>query len=117
MIEKNKVTIIIPVYNSAAFIEETINSCLRQTYKAVEIIVIDDCSTDGTIDYLKNVNGITLYMNSENKGISKNLNFAVRECSGDYVIFLGHDDILPCTHVEKMIIELSTENQISKRII
>ena len=100
-----KVSIVILTYNSGSYIKSTLSSCFSQTYKNLEILIVDDGSSDGTEEYLNGINGIKLIKNQENKGISKNLNAAVNNCSGEFIIFLGHDDILPSDHVEKMIAE------------
>ena len=105
-----KVLIIIPTYNGEKYIKETIDSCLNQTYKNIEIIVVDDCSTDNTVKILKSYgNKIHLTINKENQGIVKNLNKALLNKDGDYFIFLGHDDILPPKHVEIMVGEFNND--------
>jgi len=107
-----KVAIIIPTFNSCEYLHETLESCKNQSYRNIEIIVVDDCSTDGTVGFLKSINDIRVFFNKENKGISKNLNFAITQTDADYAIFMGHDDILPCTHVEKMLQEIKTDTEI-----
>jgi glycosyltransferase involved in cell wall biosynthesis len=91
------VSICIPVFNTILYIEETINCFLNQSYKNIEIIVQDDCSTDGTWQlllekYLKNP-CIRLYRNELNKGVGENWNVCYEKSSGDYVIMANADDI------------------------
>ena len=100
----NKVSIIIPTFNTGIFIHETIASCKNQTYPNIEIIVVDDCSSDGTtLEALKTYSGLRLFKNKENLGISKTINFGANQATGDFILFLGHDDILPSFHVERMV--------------
>lgn len=101
-----KVSIIIPVYNGEKYIKETIDSCLNQTYKNVEIIVIDDCSSDGSVACLKLFKEkINLQINPSNLGIVKTINKATMAINSDFFIFLGHDDVLPNKHIEIMVSE------------
>ena len=105
-----KVSIIIPTYNGAKYIKETIDSCLNQSYKNIEIIVVDDCSSDSTVDILKSYeNRIHLTINKTNQGIVKNLNNMTLGLESEYFIFLGHDDILPTNHIEIMIGEFDDD--------
>jgi glycosyltransferase involved in cell wall biosynthesis len=103
----DKVLIITPTYNGEKYIKETIDSCLNQTYKNLEIIVVDDCSSDSTVEILNSyTNRINLTTNQNNQGITKNLNKALpNRKDGKYFIFLGHDDVLPPNHVEIMVNE------------
>jgi glycosyltransferase involved in cell wall biosynthesis len=89
-----KVTIVIPTYNRARFISETLESAMRQTYKDYEVLVVDDGSTDDTAAVVKRVAPGARYVYQENTGIPEVLNVCVREARGEYVHFLGSDDIL-----------------------
>ena len=86
------VSVIIPCYNSARYLAETIESVLAQTYPRVEIILIDDGSTDATAqiaqDYPVN------YVYQANRGISAARNSGFLHSQGKYVLFLDHDDRL-----------------------
>ena len=108
-----KIAIIILTFNSAKYLAETIECCKNQSYKNIEIIIVDDASTDGTQDFLNSLDDVSLFFNETNKGISKNLNFAVNQTDAEYIIFLGHDDSLPYTHVEKMLQEIKSDPQIA----
>ena len=99
----DKVSIVIPTYNSMKYIDETIQSCVSQTHQNIEIIIIDDCSADGTRRYLQTLDNVVYIENKQNEGISKNVNKGVKISTGKYVIILGHDDILPNFHIEKML--------------
>lgn len=99
-------TIIIPVYNGEKFIKETIESCLNQTiFTQLEIIVIDDASTDSSISIINDFNFIKLIRNKINRGIARNINKGIEMANGEYVMLLGHDDLLEPSHIEIMINE------------
>lgn len=98
MIKEYKISVIIPAYNSANYIERCINSVMNQTIPVYEIIVINDGSTDKTIEILSNIkkkhNGIDLLkvMNQVNSGPSKARNLGVKESNGNWIAFLDADD-------------------------
>lgn len=100
------VSIIIAHYNLADYISEAIGSCLHQTYKNIEIIVIDDCSNDKAA--LKKIYGlrkkypeVKLMKNIVNKGSAKTYNIAIEKAKGEYVCCLDADDKFKKTFVEK----------------
>ena len=74
-----KVSIVMSVYNGEKYLKNSIESILDQTYKDFEFLIIDDCSSDKTVDILKEYQAldrrIKLYFNKENKGLTINLNF------------------------------------------
>ncbi|MDN2667520.1 hypothetical protein BCU90_07620 [Vibrio lentus] len=104
-----KVGIIIPTYNGSKYIVETINSCLEQSYKNIEIVVVDDCSTDDTYNLCQShfVDKIRLIKNEVNSGLPTSINRGVNSIESDYFIYLGHDDLLPEEHVDSMLTEAS----------
>jgi glycosyltransferase involved in cell wall biosynthesis len=89
----NKISVIIPTYNNGRYICETIQSVISQTLSADEIIIINDGSTDNTIEILKNVvdNRITI-INQKNYGVSAARNRGLDIASGDFIAFLDADD-------------------------
>lgn len=91
------VSVIIPVYNGEEFIVEAIESVLNQTYQNIEIIVIDDKSTDGTLDriksYLDKSKNIKLITNKVNVGIGKNRQIGIDAAKGKYICWQDADDI------------------------
>lgn len=105
MKKKSLVSIIILTYNSGEWLKDTIGSCFNQTYRELEIVIVDDCSTDGTLDYLRSLKIIKLIERDSNQGIPKNVNCGVKNSQGEYILLLGHDDILPCKHIELMMQE------------
>ena len=92
---KNLVSIIIPLYNSQAYISECIASCLKQTHKNIEIIVVDDGSTDDGLDIVKRIahdyKKIHV-IHTKNNGVSSARNIGLKKASGDYICFTDADD-------------------------
>lgn len=87
-------SIIIPSFNRACLIEETIESVLSQSYKDYEIIVINDGSTDNTLQVLDKYKDSILIINQNNQGAEIARNNGVKSARGDYLVFLDSDDIL-----------------------
>ena len=96
--EKGKVSVVIPTYNQEKFIAETIESVLNQTYKKLEIVICDDCSSDNTAEIIKKYsqkdNRIKALFSEKNQGISRNFNKAFDNCTGEFTAFLGGDDLM-----------------------
>src|SRR5690349_581871 len=92
------ISICIPAYNNEAYIAETISSVLSQTYSVFEIIIVDDCSTDNTVEVVRKFNDhrIRFYQNEKNLGMHGNWNRALSLAKGEYVKLLcGDDTIFP----------------------
>lgn len=87
-----KVSILIPVYNQEKLIERCLNSIPKR--EDIEIIVVDDCSTDGTVEAVKKFENIKLIKNDKNLGIGLTRNKLLDNATGDYVFFLDSDDYL-----------------------
>jgi glycosyltransferase involved in cell wall biosynthesis len=98
--ENPTVSIIIPTYNYEAFLPTAIRSCLDQTYKPIEIIVVDDGSTDNTKEVVKELSGHIIYLYQENRGVSAARNRGLDLAKGDYLTFLDSDDYLTCDSIE-----------------
>lgn len=101
------VSIIIPVYNKAAFIGETLESALRQTYPHVELILVNDGSTDGSSEKLKTYSKqfpdrIKL-IDSPNRGVSAATNLGIKAAKGEYIQFLDADDCLSPDKIERQV--------------
>lgn len=92
-----KVSIIMPNYNCEKFIDETINSVLAQTYGNWELLIVDDCSTDNSVEIIKRYcdtdERIKLLVNETNSGAAASRNWALREATGRWIAFLDSDDI------------------------
>ncbi|PZF72395.1 glycosyltransferase family 2 protein [Taibaiella soli] len=100
------VSVIIPAYNAAPFLQTTIHSVMAQTYTAWECIVVDDGSTDDTakiaVEFVNSDSRIK-YFHKENGGLSSARNFGLEKSTGVYVQFLDADDILFPEKLEKMV--------------
>ena len=123
--EKNKVSIIIPVYNNEQDILTAITSVLNQTYKNWECIVVDDCSTDGTFDlvndfisknkytneYTNEYTNIVLLHNKINYGTYISINTGINASSGEYICCLGSDDVIIPEYFETNVKFLDRHNK------
>ena len=91
----DKISVIIPTYNRDKYIIESLNSVLKQTYHNLEIIIIDDCSTDNTEFLISQVkdNRIKYIKLKENKGSSFARNVGIEMATGNYITFQDSDDI------------------------
>jgi len=98
------VSIIIPTYNRAGFLKEAIKSVLAQTYKNIEVIVVDDGSTDNTPKLVKQfTDKRIIYLRQENKGASSARNKGIESARGNYIAFLDSDDIWLPQKIEKQL--------------
>ena len=108
------VSIITPSYNSETYIDETILSVLAQTYQDWEMLIVDDSSTDKSLEILKSYalqdTRIKLLINEENLGAAESRNKAVEASLGDYIAFLDSDDIWLPLKLEKQIGLMENEN-------
>lgn len=98
-----KVSIVIPVYNGADYLEEAIQSALAQTYSNIELIVVNDGSKDdGASERIALSHGKRLrYFSKANGGVASALNLAVSQMTGDYFSWLSHDDLYCPEKVER----------------
>jgi len=103
----NLVSIITPSYNSSKFIEECVNSVLLQSYSNWELLIVDDCSDDNSIELLLNLEKIDERIKvtflENNIGASMARNIAIRDAKGRYIAFLDSDDIWERNKLEKQI--------------
>lgn len=102
---KGLVSIIMPSYNSEAYITSTIKTILAQTYTDWELIIVDDCSTDDTVEKIMEFNDprIKLFFNEHNSGAAVSRNRALREATGKWIAFQDSDDIWHPTKLEKQL--------------
>jgi glycosyltransferase involved in cell wall biosynthesis len=100
-----KVSIVIPVYNGSNYLKEAIDSALAQTYKNIEIIVVNDGSTDNgaTEKIAKSYGKKIRYYSKENGGVATALNLGIEKMKGEYFSWLSHDDLYYPDKVEKQI--------------
>ena len=100
-----QITVAIPVYNGEGYVHLAIQSVLDQTYSDFELLIVDNCSTDGTLEVVKAFSDprIRLHVNSSNLGMVGNWNRSVELATGEYIKFLSHDDLLDTTCLEEQI--------------
>lgn len=106
--KKNKneiISIIVPVYNVEKYLSECIDSILHQTYKDIEVLLIDDGSTDSSykicLDYVKRDPRIKVFQ-KQNEGLGKTRNYGVKKASGEYIMFVDADDYISVDCVENL---------------
>ena len=98
------VSCVIPVFNGERFLAAAIDSVLAQSLSEIEIIVVDDGSTDGTRDVLDRFGARVVYIHQANAGPASARNNGIRHASGEFIAFLDSDDLW---HPEKTVIQLS----------
>ena len=109
--ENIKFSIIIPAYNCENYISKCLESIFNQTYKNVEVIVVDDCSTDNTFEILKNYENIKLLSTTINSRQGAARNKGLDSCTGDYILFIDSDDSLYDNNVlNKLANLINTQN-------
>lgn len=103
--ETGLVSIIMPSYNTAPYIKETVQSVLDQTYINWELIIVDDCSTDNTDEVLSTIKDerIRYFKNEKNSGAALSRNKALREAKGQWIAYLDSDDLWLPEKLEKQI--------------
>ena len=103
-----KVSIVLPTYNGEKFIRESIDSILYQTFTDWELIIVNDCSTDGTPNivnrYAASDSRIRVIHNKENQKLPESLNIGFREARGEYLTWTSDDNMYLPSALEKMII-------------
>lgn len=102
---KDLVSIIIPVYNAEKFLDDTINTVLNQTYQNFEVIFVNDCSTDKSINIIKKYNDkrIKLISNKTNSNAAITRNNGIKEAKGRYICFLDADDLWDKEKLKKQV--------------
>ncbi len=107
--QKPKVSICVPTYNRKKYLKETLESILAQTYKDYEIIVVDDGSTDGTEDMIKQLGVPITYHWQENGGDAAARNKLIELARGKYISFIDSDDLLFPDTIERLVKTMEAE--------
>lgn len=112
--KKNMVSIVVPVYNAASFLEDTIQTVLRQTYPNWELLLVNDCSRDKSVSiiekWVKKDTRIRLISQEVNKGAAESRNRGVVEAQGEYLTFLDADDLWEKEKLERQISFMKEKN-------
>ena len=114
MTSKEKVSIIIPVFNGSNYLSDAIQSCINQTYKNIEIIVVNDGSNDNgaTAKVASKFADKIIYFEKENGGVSSALNLGISKMTGDFFVWLSHDDLF---HPKKIELEVKKWIRLKKK--
>jgi glycosyltransferase involved in cell wall biosynthesis len=92
-----KISVIIPNYNNSKYLRDCVHSCFNQSFRDIEIIVVDDCSFDDSMQILAELQAedarLSFYQMSKNSGVGAVRNFGIEKAIGDYIIFLDSDDM------------------------
>ena len=111
-----KVSVIVPVYSTEKYLTECLDSIIHQTLKEIEIIIINDCSPDGSIDiirkYEKADNRIVGIDKQQNEGVGKARNDGIKKAAGEFVIFMDSDDLYPNESVLAKLYDAAKENRV-----
>ncbi len=105
MTNNDLISIIIPIYNTEKYLEEALNSFLEQTYENYEMILVDDGSTDGSGEIIREYQDKDSRIKAifqKNKGVSGARNEGIRQASGKYIVFWDSDDTVPCDALEAL---------------
>lgn len=109
-----KVSIVIPVYNASKYLERSLSCALSQTYKDIEILLVENGSTDNSLDICKEFSDqdrrISVFVADGNVGAGIARNIGIENATGDYICFLDADDWYEDTLVEKMVNAVSNNN-------
>lgn len=115
-----KVSIIIPIYNVAPYVEACLLSVFNQTYKEIEIIIIDDCGTDNSMEIVERIVStydgefsIKILHHNQNKGLSAARNTGIKEATGEYLFFLDSDDTIPNDAIDNLVQKVLTYTNVS----
>ena len=107
------ITVIVPCYNVEKYIDKCIQSLMNQTYQNLEVILVDDCSTDNTWKiinkYSKKYENIKCIKNKKNSGAGFSRNVALKEAQNDYISFIDSDDYIESNYYESMMKQLKLE--------
>lgn len=98
-----KVSVIMPLYNAEKYVKKAIDSILEQTFSNFELILIDDCSMDKTMDIVMKINDprIVILNNAQNRGIAFSRNRGIENSKGQYIAFMDDDDLTASDRLEK----------------
>ena len=107
------ISVVIPVFNAEGFIGKCVDSVLNQTTSDLEVICVDDCSSDGSYDYLKSFSDprMRLIRFPVNRGVSAARNAGLEASTGEFVYFLDSDDWLDSDYLEEMLVNIKVTGE------
>lgn len=101
------VSIVVPIYNAENYLNNTISSIIKQTYKNLEIILVDDASSDNSVkiceEYIVKDKRIKLIRNNQNQGVSYSRNKGIDIATGEYILFIDSDDTVDSNYVFELV--------------
>jgi len=104
--QNNLVSIIVPFYNVEKYIGRCIDSLIKQTYQNIEILLVDDCSTDYALEiakkYSKTDSRINILQYEKNRGLAGARNYGIEKANGEYVLFVDSDDYIEANTIERL---------------
>ena len=109
---KGKVSVIVPVYNVGKYLEECLNSIINQTYKDIEMVIVNDGSTDNSLDIIekfKNKDNRIKLINQINKGVSVARNIGLLNSTGNYIFFVDPDDYIEIDCINKLVEKINID--------
>ena len=114
------ISIIIPVYNVASYVEQCLRSVIDQTYRPLEVIIVDDCSTDNSMDVVERITADTpqddsltfkILRHTHNRGLSAARNTGLEAATGEYIGFVDSDDWIEPNMYETLYAELTADSK------
>lgn len=113
---KPLVSIAMATYNGAKYIEEQLQSIIQQTYSNIEIVIVDDCSKDNTIEIIQQLqqqyNFIHVFVNEANSGVTKTFEKAIIKCKGEFIAISDQDDIWELNKIEILVNEIGNHDAV-----
>lgn len=110
------VSVIIPVYNGQKHLEELIQSLKNQTYDKIEVIIVDNNSTDDSVKLLKSLNdkiiSLNIFLNKKNEGYCGGCNEGIKHAKGEYLLFLSQDRIMNNDWIELTVAKMNQDEKI-----
>src|SRR5207249_11176371 len=106
------VSVVIATYNCRRYVGEAVESALAQSYQPIEVIVVDDGSTDGTAEELRPFKDRIRYLVQANQGPAAARNHGIRAARGEYVAFLDADDLWAPSKIEKQVAAMEKSDKI-----
>lgn len=111
------VSIVIPVFNVENYVSSSLNSALNQNFESIEYIIIDDCSTDKSMDIIHDIimchprkRDVRIYKHEKNLGLSAARNTGISKATGTYIFFMDSDDIITSDCIEKQVSAIQRYN-------